>query len=365
MLTSDGWSYRAEGSRDLRLDYLRGLCLIKMVFNHLFRTPLHALNHWIGFVTAAEGFFFISGVVVGIVHTRRSRERGLAATSRQVLTRSAQLYLANLALVFLFVSLETAGWLGYGRFDPLWAESFRWTELFGFGQPYFLHVLPRYVVFLALTPLALWALVRGRGGWVLAVSFGLWALNQALGGGQRIPGVERSGFPLIAWQLLFFAGMWLGDHRDRAAELWRRVPTGRRTALLAIAFLGFVLYKQAAISGWLGTPTGRSPLFDRDDLGPLRLINLAIAFAFFFDLVDRLWKPLARWTGRFVLPIGQSSLYVFLMHIPLAWLARELMLRFSAGPPPAAIWRLLGDLLVLALLWLAVRRRFLFRLVPT
>ena len=30
-----------ESARDLRLDLLRGLCLFKMVFNHLWHTPLH------------------------------------------------------------------------------------------------------------------------------------------------------------------------------------------------------------------------------------------------------------------------------------------------------------------------------------
>lgn len=357
------WSYRGVGARDLRLDYLRGLCLIKMVFNHLWHTPVHAIQHWLGFVTAAEGFFFISGVVVGIVHGRRSRQLGLGATSRQMLQRSTQLYIANLALVFLFISLEAAQLLSFDRFQILWRDSLEWSQLFAFGQPYYLHVLPRYVAFLALTPLALWALVKGRSHWILLAAGAAYGINLAAGGMLWIPWLERSGFPILAWQLLFFTGLWVGEHRQRIGAWWRRWNPRWRTPRLLALFLAFVVYKQGLMNGlWTGS-NGSSLLFSRDALGPLRLVNLAVAFALLFDLVDRCWRPLERFTGAFVLPIGQASLYVFLMHIPLVWIAKELLLR-NSPPLPADGWILLGDLLLLGLLWVMVRRRFLFTLVP-
>jgi hypothetical protein len=53
-------------SRDSRLDMLRGLCLVLMTVDHLPINPLFRFtNQTLGFVSAAEGFVFISGVVSG------------------------------------------------------------------------------------------------------------------------------------------------------------------------------------------------------------------------------------------------------------------------------------------------------------
>src|SRR5215216_6626704 len=74
-----GWRYVAEGKRDLRLDYLRGFAVFAMVADHLGGASwLYALtggNRF--FVSAAEGFVLIAGLVVGIVYGDRARQRGL------------------------------------------------------------------------------------------------------------------------------------------------------------------------------------------------------------------------------------------------------------------------------------------------
>jgi hypothetical protein len=112
--------------RDLRLDLLRGLCLLKMVFNHLWSTPLHQYQALLGNVSAAAGFFLISGAVVGIVHGRRMQVNGLAHTSRALLARAMNLYIANLGLVLLFASLYKVGYLKVKEFAELWTdEGFR------------------------------------------------------------------------------------------------------------------------------------------------------------------------------------------------------------------------------------------------
>ena len=64
------WAYRAATSRDLRLDFLRGLCLFIMIVDHI------AGPSWLRwltgdnsfYVSAAEGFVFISGLLVGTIY---------------------------------------------------------------------------------------------------------------------------------------------------------------------------------------------------------------------------------------------------------------------------------------------------------
>jgi hypothetical protein len=356
------WAYPGSGEgRDLRLDLLRGACIAKMVFDHLWGTRLHAVQQWLGHVTAAEGFFFISGAVVGLVHGRRAGEHGLAATSRALLARARDLYLVNLALVFLFLALEAAGHLGERRF-PYLHEPRVWPWLFSFDQPYFLHVLPRYVAFLAVAPLAVWCLRRGSTLLLLGVSGGLWLLQQAAGGELRVPVVESAGgpgFPLLSWQLLFFAGMALGYHREPAARLARALVAPAAMAALAAGSLAFALHGRATVLARAVAQPGELAyaLFDRDLLGPGRLLNLALVFSLAFALTDRLWHFVSRWAGPLLLPLGRRALAVFLLHIPVVWLA---VMRHPAAPLTALVL----DAAVLALLWWLARRPALIGWVP-
>ena len=72
------WAYCASAGsgegRDERLDLLRGFCLLKMVLSHLWPQPVD-LQIAFGFVSAAEGFFLISGATTGIVFGRRAESR--------------------------------------------------------------------------------------------------------------------------------------------------------------------------------------------------------------------------------------------------------------------------------------------------
>ena len=60
-------SYREEGSRDLRVDFLRGFAVLAMVVDHLGGPSwLYALTGGNRFYTsAAEGFILISGLLGG------------------------------------------------------------------------------------------------------------------------------------------------------------------------------------------------------------------------------------------------------------------------------------------------------------
>lgn len=88
-------------------------------------------------------------------------------------------------------------------------------------RPPLLDILPMYIIFLVLTPLALrigqklgWKFAMGGslGLWVLA-QFGLrqtsWQLMNRYFG-LEIPLNEMGAFDLWAWQLMWLVGLWMG-----------------------------------------------------------------------------------------------------------------------------------------------------------
>src|SRR5438477_10845772 len=95
--TLAGWKYAEASKRDLRLDLLRGYCVLAMTVDHLDApTWLYMLtggNRF--FVSAAEGFLFISGMVMGIIYRPIAETSGLWAAALKALRRSLFLYLVT------------------------------------------------------------------------------------------------------------------------------------------------------------------------------------------------------------------------------------------------------------------------------
>ena len=286
-----------------------------MVLSHLWPQPVE-LQLFFGFVSAAEGFFLISGATTGMVFGRRADRAGFTAASRGLARRGAQLYLLNLSLVFAFFAAETTRILQYSQLRRP-GSSLR--DLFFFNQPYFLQVLPRYALFLVLAPLALACLRRGRTALLLVVTVGLWALVLLRGGQLALPVVEQGpngGFLILSWQLLFFGGMALGFHRERVGRIWRALPGWLTVALPAAIFGTFVLLGVVHSADRLGwEPSRIAQLFGRSQLAPGRLLDLICAALLFFAVVDRFWSPIRRATGWLLLPFGRNALYLFLAHV--------------------------------------------------
>lgn len=350
-----------SGGRDQRLDFLRGLCLFKMVCNHLWRTPLHVVHQWTGFVSAAEGFFLISGVVVGMVHTRRIDGSGWDVSARQSWRRAGELYLANVGLVLLLASFEAARLLPQRPIlDRFWGEG--WTALLSFEHPYYLQVLPRYSVFLAVTPLVFLVLRRWGPGVVLALSGGVWAANWLSGGRLAVPMLEAGGaegFPSSSWQVVFFAGLVLGATRSR----WRGWVA--RPIVVAGALAVWILliwWHLELLHGRTVWSVGPGVWTDRSLLAPLRLLNLFVAAIVCWAVVDRCWRPLDRALGPLLMPFGRFALRAFLLHVVVAWVGLAVLLQL---PLVLEGWELVPMVVVAVWsLWWTLRREWFAQVVP-
>jgi len=77
-------------------------------------------------------------------------------------------------------------------------------------------------------------------------------------------------------------------------------------------------------------------------------------------MLSYLWKPINKLFGWFFIPIGQASLYVFILHV-FACIAIANFTWFGGDN----IWvNTLGHTLVFLFMWLMVRYKVLFNVIP-
>ncbi len=310
------------------LDALRGLFLVWMTITHLPTRFSDFVNQPIGFVTSAEGFVFVSALLLGRLYSRELAQDPRTVRSK-LWKRSLKIYqyhLVMLALAFtigaeIAIHTHKAGLVNL--LDFYLAHPF--VAILGsvllLYCPPLLDILPMYVTFLFITPIVLTAAVRVGWRWVLAASWLIWVLAQF---GLRdvvhnwivhvthlpIPLQETGAFNLFAWQLLWTVGMWLG-----AKSAIDRVPLDKVPGWLAGLAAAVCIFFIGVRFGWFGphlTPQSLGAKLDKWQIGPLRVLNLTAFTVFVY------------WARRFVLPVfnrepfvtlGMASLRVFCAHI--------------------------------------------------
>jgi len=310
------------------LDALRGLFLVWMTLTHLPTRFSDFVNQPLGFISSAEGFVFISALLVGRLYIR-DLVKDPGRVRVKLWKRSLKIYgyhLIMLSLAFTVIAqiaihthkAALTNLLSFYLAHPFVAIAGSVLLLY---CPPLLDILPMYVTFLFFTPIVLTAATKIGWRWVLAASCTVWLLAQF---GLRdvvhnwlvgfthlpIPLQEAGAFNLFAWQMIWTIGMWLG-----AKSAVGETPLARIPGWLA-AFSGAVCVFFICIRfGWFGPHLTAQTLgvrLDKWQIGPLRVINL-VAFTI-----------CAYWMRRHVLRViaiepfvtlGKASLHVFCAHI--------------------------------------------------
>lgn len=333
-------------SRDLRLDFFRGLALWFIFIDHVPSSTIANLTlRNFGFSDATEIFVFISGYTAGLVYTASMLKRGFLFMTMQVLKRCWQLYAAHILLFVFFIA--QISWVAI-RFDnAAFIDELNITEFFENPQqsiisalmlhyrPVNLDVLPLYMALLAGLPLVLWLVQRSRL-LTLALSAALWLAVQQWG--WAFP-VYASGdtwlFNPLAWQLLFVIGIVCASVRDNPPTWLRWHPA---LGLLAFGWILFGLFVTTSwrvewLNNWTEVWIGPwlYPI-DKNNLGIARLLHfLAMAYLVSHVISER--SPLLR--QPFVEPIilcGQHALYIFCVSISLSFVAHFFLVEFGRGP---------------------------------
>jgi hypothetical protein len=328
----------APGTRDVRIDWLRGLAMTCVIVNH---SKLWSLLSWVSYerfwvVTAAEVFVVLSGVVLGMVYGRRLARDGWRAVVHGLGRRALLLYSAFVGVTVSVLALaamgidvgslapsngETAAWF----LEPSTMTASAWRDvLLMRAGPWAFEIIGLYVWLVAAAIPCL--LMLRRAGWrpVLAASWAVYLWYRVDPHTITMAGFE-SAFPLLAWQLLFVHGIAIGYHRSEVSAFVARLPAiTPRVAVLATA--GFTIF--ALCNPWTAGPAWLhlrivsadrfaslyESYFPLSDLGVGRLLNLSIALPVAYVMLTRYWA-LARHLETVFVVLGQRSLGAFVLHV--------------------------------------------------
>ncbi len=320
----------ARPARDARIDVIRGLALLFIFINHMPGNVIAGfMPHNFGFSDAADAFVLLAGVSATLAYGGLIDRDGVLAGARKVGRRVWTLYVAH-AAVFLLVCAIVATAVVQTK-NPLYLEAINIHSLFSQPaqaifdaltlryQPYYLDILPLYIVLLGLFP-AIYVGMRFSPLLTLAASFALWFCAGTFG--LNLPNAGSGGwfFNPFAWQFIFVLGILIG----RAAQLGLSAPRLRLVDAAALAFLLFAL----AIKTSSGNPFGIVALNDWIDQVQLGTDKTNLAFARIAHVLALAWLAirylpaggalLASGAGRLLAHAGRHSLEVFCVGIVLS-----------------------------------------------
>ena len=313
------------------LDALRGLMLVLMTLTHLPTRLSSPLGQPFGYVSAAEGFVLLSAYMAGLVYGRTAQKNGIDAMAGAFWRRAFKVYACHLAiLLFLFTVIAFVGMkveqdavknLMSFYLDQPGAAFLAGAALL--YKPPLLDILPMYVLFMLASP---WLMGYGvRRGWrgVIALSIGLWVLAQfglghwvydwTLGAaGGQLPFNETGAFAVFAWQILWVMGLWMGASRSEKDVAPFVFPRWAVALCVAIALLGFA-WRHAVGQVPFANGVTANILFDKWQLGPMRMINLFALTVLVIRFAPWLVSLRPRWA--FLETLGSASLPVFAAHL--------------------------------------------------
>lgn len=297
------------------LDHLRGFFIVTIVIDHLSRFPsLFGLlsGKAILWVTAAEGFISISGLLVGYVRGYKNRHLPFKDVSIKLLRRALLLYIWSLIASIAYVAIIWYVPLQGGAQDtPMakgdWGEFL--SELIMLRFTYvWVHFLTLYALFLAASPIAVWLFRRGLAWVVGGLSFALLAL-----------GWVTKSEPL-QWQFLFFIPSIVGFYLHSILQWWHSRKRATQTiiasttvalTIITITISTLLVYYEPLEK--IGESIN-TLLFAKDSIS---LFRAAMAFLWFtgymfvFYALRRSIKKAFNWL---LIPVGTHSLTAYILH---------------------------------------------------
>lgn len=388
-----------EGSsRDLRIDFMRGAVMIILVVVHIEIFSVFNFLAWerIGVISGAEGFVILSGIVLGGVFRRSIDKKGFSTVIDRSLDRALQLYVVNIAIVLIIILigklfssvdlhiLRTFKNWGSGEvYILIPKDDNSWLNYFGRilllrHSPQQLQILGLYCCLLLFTPIIVYFLHYKKAFLVMLLSCILYFVNY-LHPSRPTGGQFEYAFPLLTWQLIYVLGLCYGFNSENIKSA---LPNWFRRLIVIVSVIitfGFIFF------AW-NSPSGAFPawanlgfispekfnhwhwlFFEKNTLGILRLVNYFFFLITFYAVLTYLWSPVNKSFGWLLVPLGQASLYVFIMHLLVVLFADWFSDFYSVKPAYSNANLIINSIVhitAIIALWVMVKFKFLYKIVP-
>jgi hypothetical protein len=320
------------------LDALRGLFLVWMTLTHLPTRMSDVVNTPFGFVSSADGFVFLSAMLVSQIYLRQAA--GDHEVLRQKLwRRAARVYVYHVMLLVVAFTVIAAiavtkhrvaltNLLDFYIAHPVVAIV---GSLLLIYCPPLLDILPMYVIFLLMSPFVLYTAMKR--GWTVVVC-GSWLVWLAAQFGLRvfvhnivvkvthlpIPLQETGAFDLFSWQWIWISGMWIGARSAEGHNPLSRIRGGW-VVLCGTLCLFFIGVRHAWLGPYLTTEHFGYTL-DKWRIGPLRMVNLVACAGVVYWVRGPLKKLVSR---EPFLTLGAASMEVFCTHLLFVFVGLALL----------------------------------------
>jgi hypothetical protein len=349
---------RRSGSRDLRVDFFRGVALWWIFTDHIPGDILANLSlRNFAMCDATEIFVLLAGYGAGLSYGMRLRTQGYINTAADVLRRAWTLYIAHIFLFMLFTAqvtysataLNRISYLEETRLDVLGDDPYRsiLEALLLRFQPSLLNILPLYVVLMVFFALTIWLLRWPRV--LFGVSLALYMVVRVTNLNIAAWTGDSWFFDPYAWQFLFVIGVLLACAPMRMPSRPRLVDAASCVVLLAGLAVVLIIDPRPRLFDWFSaSPFRYFVVEDKTGLHPFRVASILALTWLCVRLIrfDQPWLR-SRWAAPFVL-VGQNSLPVFCSGIVIGFVAR-LGLEYDDGWPMQVAVNALGALGMVAL----------------
>ena len=329
------------GSQRIRaFDVIRGYFLVVILIDHIELYP----NGWDLFtgrgrllVSAAEGFFFMSGLLVGLVYRRRIAQ-GIKFIFAKMWRRAAELYIASVFFTLLYTA--AAVFLNHPSIkDGLYTIS-NWPHIiketllmrYGYGWADF---LDRFAILMFMAPFGFYMLIKRKWWLLLGASLIAWAL--------------RGNSFTLSWQIIFTLGMLVGYHWHELTARWQAVSRPLRSRIkrvvvvaalvtflvsyASVYILSLLNEKWSQLPGWGQSFTGHWnsanawvwQYSQKWTMGPLRIVLFMLWFGALFMVVRRYEKQIAKYSHGLIELLGRNSLFVYIAHSMIVFIFKLLL----------------------------------------
>ncbi|OGL23970.1 hypothetical protein A2791_03665 [Candidatus Saccharibacteria bacterium RIFCSPHIGHO2_01_FULL_46_30] len=321
---------RKKRERIIALDLLRGTFLMVIFINHIAWSPtlfdfITGQSHL--FASAAEGFFAISGILVGYIYAPRVLKK-TKDTFIKLWKRAGWLYLLSISFtclysfITLFLPPETVrSQFLYPTFGEFALNTL--TLQFSYGWADF---LSRYALLMAFAPFAIWLVAKGKSLILAVISILVWLfLSQG----------PYSHF--TAWQIIFYISVIIGYYLptleynvQSLSKSTKKIAAAMLFTVTAITFTGSIILTVLLpiVAGefkGLVTPDAYvvvlnlidirthldQTIFNRDTMAVGRLLIGMVWFTTLYILFRRHERLINKKTKGSLLLLGMNSLYVY------------------------------------------------------